>query len=116
MGTRVYVGNLPQDVREREVEDLFYKYGKIRAIDLKFTARPPSFGFVEFDDPRDAEDAVRGRDGYDFYGNRLRVRTIIGMTLILINWRACSTTYFYTVIPSRMDVHPLCIFLHGKEP
>ncbi len=32
---RVFVGNLPMDVREREVEDLFYKYGKIRSIDLK---------------------------------------------------------------------------------
>jgi hypothetical protein len=26
----VYCGNLPDDVREGEVEDLFYKYGRIR--------------------------------------------------------------------------------------
>jgi RNA recognition motif-containing protein len=25
MSCRIYVGNLPLDVREREVEDLFYK-------------------------------------------------------------------------------------------
>ena len=25
MSARIYVGNLPLDVREREVEDLFYK-------------------------------------------------------------------------------------------
>jgi hypothetical protein len=29
------VGNLPMDIRERDVEDLFYKYGRIRDIDLK---------------------------------------------------------------------------------
>lgn len=25
MATRIYVGNLPLDIRERELEDLFYK-------------------------------------------------------------------------------------------
>eukprot|EP00199_Chlamydomonas_sp_CCMP681_P004767 CAMPEP_0119105586 /NCGR_PEP_ID=MMETSP1180-20130426/3504_1 /TAXON_ID=3052 ORGANISM="Chlamydomonas cf sp, Strain CCMP681" /NCGR_SAMPLE_ID=MMETSP1180 /ASSEMBLY_ACC=CAM_ASM_000741 /LENGTH=120 /DNA_ID=CAMNT_0007090671 /DNA_START=147 /DNA_END=505 /DNA_ORIENTATION=+ len=70
---RVYVGNLPLDVRERELEDLFYKYGRIRNIDLKTPTRPPAFAFLEFDDPRDAADSVRGRDGYDFYGHRIRV-------------------------------------------
>jgi hypothetical protein len=32
---RVYVGNLPDDVRRSEVEDLFAKYGRIRDIDIK---------------------------------------------------------------------------------
>ena len=71
--TTVYVGNLPNDVREREVEELFDKYGRIRDIDLKLPGRPPAFAFVEFDDARDAADAVKSRDGYDFGGSRLRV-------------------------------------------
>lgn len=69
---RVYVGNLPTDIKESELDDLFYKYGRIRDIDIKNPARPPAFAFVTFDDIRDAEDAVRGRDGYNFDGNRLR--------------------------------------------
>lgn len=32
---RIYVGNLPPDIRTKEVEDVFYKYGIIRDIDLK---------------------------------------------------------------------------------
>ena len=48
---KIYVGNLPPDIRERDVEDLFYKYGKINMIDLKNQKGPP-FAFVEFDDPR----------------------------------------------------------------
>ena len=51
---RVYVGNLPVDIRERELEDLFYKYGRIRDIDIKRPARPPAFAFVAFDDFRGA--------------------------------------------------------------
>lgn len=27
----------------------------------------------QFEDPRDADDAIRGRDGYNFDGHRLRV-------------------------------------------
>lgn len=69
---RIYVGNLPLDVRTRDLEDLFYKFGKIAFIDLK-TRRGPPFAFVEFLDYRDAEEAVRCRDGKDFDGCRLRV-------------------------------------------
>lgn len=77
-GRLVYVGNLPDDVRERDIDDIFYKYGRIRNIDLKYPPRPPPFCFVEFSDSRDAYDAVRGRDGYDFYGCRLRVELAKG--------------------------------------
>ncbi|XP_021772862.1 serine/arginine-rich-splicing factor SR34-like isoform X2 [Chenopodium quinoa] len=69
----IYVGNLPGDIREKEVEDIFYKYGPIVDIDLKIPPRPPGYAFVEFEDERDAEDAVYGRNGYDFDGHRLRV-------------------------------------------
>lgn len=33
--SRVYVGNLPIDVRVKDVEDIFFKYGRIIDIDLK---------------------------------------------------------------------------------
>lgn len=69
---RIFVGNLPPDVRSRDLEDLFYKFGKIAFIDLK-TRRGPPFAFVEFHDYRDAEEAVRARDGKKFDGYRLRV-------------------------------------------
>lgn len=55
---RVYVGNLPVDIRERELEDLFYKYGRIRDIDIKRPMRPPAFAFVAFDDYRGSSDVA----------------------------------------------------------
>ncbi|KAH7301728.1 hypothetical protein KP509_23G039200 [Ceratopteris richardii] len=74
----IYVGNLPVDVREQEIEDLFYKYGRIVDIELKLPPRPPGFCFVEFEDARDAEDAIEGRNGYKYEGNYLRVELAHG--------------------------------------
>ncbi|KAJ8261475.1 hypothetical protein COCON_G00171980 [Conger conger] len=70
---RIYVGNLPADVQERDLEDLFFKYGKIRDIELKNNRGTIPFAFVRFEDPRDAEDAVYGRNGYGFGDCKLRV-------------------------------------------
>ena len=49
--SRIYVGNLPPDIRSKDIEDLFYKFGNIAYIDLKNHKGPP-FAFVEFEDPR----------------------------------------------------------------
>eukprot|EP00210_Caulerpa_lentillifera_P001713 g1646.t1 len=69
----VFVGGLPLDVKEWELIETFEKYGEIRNVDLKLPARPPGFAFIQFSDPRDAQAAVDGKDGYDFFGYRIRV-------------------------------------------
>jgi hypothetical protein len=50
---RVYVGNLPTDVKAKDLDDLFYKYGTIKDISLKKDTRGGQpFAFIEFEDPR----------------------------------------------------------------
>jgi len=49
---KIYVGNLPPDVKEADIEDIFYKFGKITTVNLKCPSGQPPFAFVEFDDPR----------------------------------------------------------------
>ena len=72
--TRIFIGNLPSNVRDRDVEDLFRKFGRIVFVDLKSRKlRRPPFAFVEFENSRDADDAVYARDGYDYDGYKLRV-------------------------------------------
>ena len=49
------------DIKESEIDDIFYKFGKITNIEIKRPVRPPAFAFVTFDDDRDAEDAIYER-------------------------------------------------------
>lgn len=63
--SRVYVGHLPYDARERDVEKFFDGYGRIREIMMK-----KGFCFVEFEDSRDAEDAVKDLDNRSMLGTK----------------------------------------------
>lgn len=58
---KVYVGDLGEGAAKGEIERAFEYYGPLRSV---WVARnPPGFAFVEFEDARDAEDAVKGMDG-----------------------------------------------------
>lgn len=68
---KVYVGDLGNNASKQELEDAFGYYGHLRNV---WVARnPPGFAFVEFEDARDAEDAVRALDGRSICGRRARV-------------------------------------------
>ncbi|KAK6749560.1 hypothetical protein RB195_001900 [Necator americanus] len=71
MDCKVYVGGLPNDATSQEIEDAFYRFGRIRKVWV--ARRPPGFAFVEFEDSRDAEDAVKALDGSRICGVRARV-------------------------------------------
>lgn len=68
MGTRVFVGGLTYRVRERDLERFFRKYGRIKEVAMK-----NGFAFVEFDDHRDADDAVYELNGKELLGERVIV-------------------------------------------
>jgi len=64
----IYVGRISDRTKERDLEDIFAKYGKVNSVSLKV-----GYGFVEMDDSRDAEDAVKALDGYDLDGAKIVV-------------------------------------------
>ncbi|XP_073431743.1 serine/arginine-rich splicing factor 9-like, partial [Dendrobates tinctorius] len=70
-----FVGNLLANEQEKELEELFHRYGRIRSIKLKNHGggRSPSFAFITFQDPQEAENAVSGSNGYKFCSCCLRV-------------------------------------------
>ncbi|XP_061486888.1 serine/arginine-rich splicing factor 6-like isoform X1 [Rhineura floridana] len=65
---RVYIGRLSYHVREKDIQRFFGSYGRLLEVDLK-----NGYGFVEFEDSRDAEDAVYELNGKDLCGERVIV-------------------------------------------
>merc|ERR1711868_244463 len=71
--SKIFIGNLPDRARGVDVEDFLSRYGKLREISLK-----NGYGFVEFDDSRDAEDAVRDMNGERLCGERVTIEMAKG--------------------------------------
>ncbi|GLT70064.1 hypothetical protein SLA2020_421650 [Shorea laevis] len=73
-GTRLYVGHLSSRTRSRDLEDWFSRYGRVRDVDMK-----RDYAFVEFSDPRDADDARYALNGRELDGSRLIVEFARGI-------------------------------------
>uniref|UniRef100_A0A3P9L7A9 Serine and arginine rich splicing factor 6a n=1 Tax=Oryzias latipes TaxID=8090 RepID=A0A3P9L7A9_ORYLA len=65
---RVYIGRLSYHVREKDIQRFFSGYGKLLEVDMK-----NGYGFVEFEDNRDADDAVYELNGKELCGERVIV-------------------------------------------
>ncbi|KIJ69171.1 hypothetical protein HYDPIDRAFT_80139 [Hydnomerulius pinastri MD-312] len=68
MARRLYLGRLPPDARSDDVAKFFDGYGRI--VDCRVMT---GFGFVEFENAKDAEDAVHHFNGKPFMGANIVV-------------------------------------------
>lgn len=73
---KVYVGDLGHGCAKQELEEKFSKYGNLANVWI--ARKPPGFAFVEFEDHRDADDAVRGLDGTRINGKKVKVEMSSG--------------------------------------
>lgn len=76
MSNKLYVGNLPFEVTELDLQELFAAQGEVvsaKVITDRETGRPRGFGFVEMARAEDAQKAIQGLDGRDFKGRNLKV-------------------------------------------
>ncbi|KAF9993765.1 hypothetical protein BGZ65_010663 [Modicella reniformis] len=78
----LYVGNIPYSFREPEVENMFKKFGAIAKVTVvldQYTGRNKGFAFVEYEDRKDAEEALEQFNGFDVQGRRLKLDWDIGL-------------------------------------
>eukprot|EP00035_Acanthoeca_spectabilis_P009406 m.166923 g.166923 ORF g.166923 m.166923 type:complete len:305 (-) comp14714_c0_seq4:151-1065(-) len=79
----LFVGNLPYDIRDDEFEDIFAKYGKLVSTKLgmnRETRMCRGFGFVTYEDHRDAADAIEKLRDFELRGRRFRLDFDAGIT------------------------------------
>ncbi|CAG8899282.1 unnamed protein product [Penicillium egyptiacum] len=75
----VYVGGLDQGVTAHTLAEAFVPFGEVVDISLPKPDQPNSaevhrgFGYVEFDLPQDAKEAIDNMDGSEIYGRTIKV-------------------------------------------
>jgi len=73
---KVYVGNLPFDLEDDKLKEIFASYGEIEeaiVIKNKFNGRSKGFGFVTFKDAESAKKAIAEMNEKEVEGRSLKV-------------------------------------------
>lgn len=76
MGRKLYVGNLPYETGENELQDLFGPFGAIESVRVMrdmATGRARGFAFVEMATDQEAQAAATGLNGHEVGGRALTV-------------------------------------------
>jgi len=76
MGNKLYVGNLPYQVRDNDLEQAFGAFGQVNSAKVMMerdTGRSKGFGFVEMGSDAEAQAAIEGMNGQSLGGRSLVV-------------------------------------------
>jgi RNA recognition motif-containing protein len=76
MGRKLYVGNLPYEVGETELHDLFAQAGSVESVNVmrdQATGRARGFAFVEMSTDDEAQNAITALNGTQVGGRNLTV-------------------------------------------
>lgn len=75
MAKKLYVGSLPYEADDSQLEELFSKIGKVASATVikdKFSGKSKGFGFVEMETEEDAKKAIS-----ELNGSTIGERTIV---------------------------------------
>jgi RNA recognition motif-containing protein len=75
-GIELFVGNLPYELTEEKLKELFSKYGRVlsaRIITNRYKGKSKGYGFVQMAEKNDAENAIRELNGYEISGRKIIV-------------------------------------------
>jgi RNA recognition motif-containing protein len=74
--TNIFVGNLPYQTTEDELQSAFSAYGAVDRVSIvrdRDTGQPRGFAFVEMPNSSEAEKAIAGMNGREINGRALNV-------------------------------------------
>lgn len=67
--SRIYIGNLGENVLKSEIENIFRKYGNIRGVLLS-----RNFGFVQYESDESANNAISNENEQKYFNRKIIVR------------------------------------------
>ncbi len=76
MSTKLFVGSLPWSVNDKTLQETFEAHGTVvsaKIITDRDTGRSRGFGFVEMENPTDAEKAIRSLNNSELDGRNIVV-------------------------------------------
>ena len=76
MSMKLYVGNLPYDMTEEQLKELFVEAGNVASAKIitdRQTGQPRGFGFVEMDTKAEGQKAISMLNGKNIDGRALAV-------------------------------------------
>ena len=75
----IYVGQLPYNVNEVELKDLFSEFGEIASVNLimdRFSGRSKGFGFIEMPNNSEADKAIKALNKTILKGREIKVNQV----------------------------------------
>ena len=73
---RIYVGNLPREATEDDLQDAFAAFGQVTSVAVikdKFSGQSRGFGFVEMGNSEEGDKAIAGLNGSQVGGRTINV-------------------------------------------
>lgn len=76
MAKRLFVGGLPYDATNTQLEELFSQAGKVDSVSVitdRYSGQGKGFGFVEMSTEEEAQKAIKTLNGYNLNGRSIVV-------------------------------------------
>ena len=76
MSTKIYVGNLPFDITENDLRDMFSQHGPVNEVNVimdKMTGQARGFAFVTMNTREGFDSVIKSLNGKEWKGRTLTV-------------------------------------------
>lgn len=75
----IYVGQLPYNVNEEELKEIFSEFGEIASLNLikdRFSGQSKGFGFIDMPNNSEADKAIKGLNKTMLKGREIKVNQV----------------------------------------